>query len=144
MAAVGAGVAVLIRIRHSLLPGGFDLRVLQQATIASYVAYFVVFIYLKARITNLVWSGTRLGGFRFGSSLAFRPLLWLYLSKSVAVIGTAGLLTPWAVMRVAKYRAAHFEVWLEGSLEELEGSDTSTVRAAGAEVGEMFDLDVAL
>jgi uncharacterized membrane protein YjgN (DUF898 family) len=144
MAALAAGVAIFMGIGQPLLPGGFDPRVLQQITMATYAAYFVVFVFLKARITNLVWSGTRLGGVRFDSSLAFGPLFWLYLSNSVAVIATAGLLTPWAVMRVAKYRAAHFEVWLEGSLEEFEGSDTSTVRAAGAEVGEMFDLDVAL
>ncbi|HEY3665101.1 MAG TPA: DUF898 family protein, partial [Polyangiaceae bacterium] len=144
LGALGAGIAVFTSVRHSSLPAGFDPRALQQVTIATYLLYFVIFVYLKARITNLVWSGTQLGNVRFDSSLGFGPLLWLYLSNSAAVIATAGLLTPWAVVRVAKYRAEHFEVWLEGSLEDFEGSDTSTVRAAGAEVGEMFDLDVAL
>jgi uncharacterized membrane protein YjgN (DUF898 family) len=137
-------LGALLGASHSVSSGRFDPRAFEQLGFVGYALYFVLFVYLKARITNLVWSGTRLGGIRFESRLAFGPLLWLYLSNSVAVIGTVGLLTPWAVMRVAQYRAAHFEVWLEGSLEAFEGSDTSTVRAAGAEVGEMFDLDLAL
>ena len=117
---------------------------LQTVTVATYAAYFVTFVYLKARVSNVVWNGTRLGGLRFESRVSFRRLFWIYLSNSVAIVATAGLLTPWAVMRVARYRAACFQVWAESSLMEFEGSDSSTVRAAGAEVGEFFDLDVAL
>ena len=123
---------------------GMDLRAIQRTTYATYVVYFLIFVYLKARITNLIWDGTMLGSLRFESSLPFRGLLWLYLVNSVAVLASAGLLVPWAVIRSAKYRAAHFAVFTSGPLEHFEGSARDTVRAAGSEVGEFFDLDVAL
>ncbi len=121
-----------------------DLRAVQRFTYVTYVAYFFSFLYLKAHVTNLIWGKSELGGLRFESTLAFRELIWIYLSNSVAILGTAGILVPWAAVRVAKYRAAHFAVWATTPLEEFEGSDRSTVRAAGAEVGELFDLDIAL
>ena len=123
---------------------GADLRAVQRFVYVVYGAYFFSFLYLKAHVTNLVWGKSELGGLRFESTLSFRELIWIYLSNSVAILATAGVLIPWAAVRVAKYRAAHFAVWTATPLEEFEGSNRSTVRAAGAEVGEFFDLDIAL
>lgn len=123
---------------------GFEMRTLEQLSYAFYALYFVAYVFQKVRITNLVWHGTRIGGLRFESTLSFRKLLWLYLGNSVAVIGTLGLLTPWAAMRTLKYRAACFNVYTTGNMLEFSGGDLSAVRATGAELGEFFDLDLAL
>ena len=143
---LGVFIAVAFAILNPLSMGHHrpNAKAFEALTIVTYAAYFVGFVYLKARVTNTIWNGTRLGSLHFECRLSFRRLLWIYVSNSLAIAATAGLLIPWAVMRVARYRAASFQVWAEGSLMEFEGSDTSNVRAAGAEVGEFFDLDVAL
>jgi uncharacterized membrane protein YjgN (DUF898 family) len=117
---------------------------LQIVFVAVYLLYFVAFAYLRAKITNLVWNGTELGPLRFVCTLSARSLLWIYFTNTLAVFASAGLLIPWATIRTMRYRAKQFAVHLTGDLREFAGSDCSTVQAAGAEVGEFFDLDVAL
>lgn len=109
-----------------------------------YAVYVAAFAYLQARITNLVWNHTRLGPLKFESRLRARGLLWLYVTNALGILVSAGLLIPWAVIRTARYRAEHFFVTAERGLGEFQGSRASTVRAAGAEVGEFFDFDFSL
>ncbi len=136
-AIVGATVRIFV---HS----GFDLHGIQLTLYFAYGVYFIAYVFLKARITNLVWRGTRLGGVSFECTLSFWRLLWIYLSNSLAIIGTLGLLTPWATMRALKYRARCFAVYSSSDLREFSGRNLTAVRAAGAELGELFDLDLAL
>jgi uncharacterized membrane protein YjgN (DUF898 family) len=100
--------------------------------------------YIQARSSNLVWNNTRLGPLRFESTLHADDLAWLYFSNTIAVIGSAALMTPWAVVRTIKYRASHLRVLLDADLAAFEGSKTGSVQAAGAEVGEIFGFDLSL
>jgi uncharacterized membrane protein YjgN (DUF898 family) len=114
------------------------------ATVAAYAGYVVGFAYIKANLANLVWNHARLGPLRFRSTLRTRALARLYLTNAVAILVSLGLLIPWAVIRTLKYRADNFRVALHGDLSEFEARAATGVAAAGAEVGEMFDLDVSL
>lgn len=109
-----------------------------------YAGYVLAFAYVQARSGNLVWNHIRLGPLRFQSTLGARGLAKLYLTNALAIIGSLGLLTPWAVMRTLKYRADKIRVVVEGDLTGFRGGETTAVRAAGAEVGELFDVDLSL
>jgi len=113
-------------------------------TLAVYAGYVLGFAYIKANLTNLVWNHARLGPLRFRSTLRTRALARLYLTNAVAILGSLGLLIPWAVIRTLKYRADNFRVGLQGDLGAFEAQAALGVAATGAEVGEMFDLDVSL
>jgi len=91
-----------------------------------------------------VWNHARLGPLRFRSTLRTRALARLYLTNAVAILGSLGLLIPWAVIRTLKYRADNFRVGLQGDLGAFEAQAALGVAATSAEVGEMFDLDVSL
>ena len=110
----------------------------------TYASYVGGFAYVQARIGNLVWNQTRLGPLRFESILRCRDLLGLYVTNALGIIASAGLLTPWAVIRTLRYRAEHMRVLLDGSLTEFQGSARSAVAAVGAESLDLFDLDVSL
>lgn len=112
--------------------------------IVVYAMYFGVFAYLQARIPNLVWNKTRLPPISFRSTLRARDLLWLYVSNAVAIVASAGMLIPWATIRMLKYRVAHFAVSSGGDIRNFHGSDTSNVQAAGAEIGDFFDFDLSV
>ncbi len=112
--------------------------------IPAYAGYVLAFAFVQARSSNLVWNSTRLGPLRFESTLKARGLAKLYLTNALGILATVGLLIPWAVVRTLKYRADHLRVRLEGELAEFRGSRATSVQAAGAEVGEFFDVDLSL
>jgi uncharacterized membrane protein YjgN (DUF898 family) len=80
----------------------------------------------------------------FRSTQRARDLVKLYLGNALAIAATLGLAIPWAVIRTLRYRAQHMTIALDGDLSAFRGSETTAVRAAGAEIGEFFDLDVSL
>ncbi len=112
--------------------------------IAIYCGYVLGFAYVQAHATNLVWNNTRLGPLRFESVLRGRGMVKLYVTNALAIIGSAGLLIPWAVIRTLRYRITNMRVRLDGALGQLHGSDNTPVQAAGAEIGEFFNLDLSL
>lgn len=110
----------------------------------AYSGYVLAFAYSQANIGNLVWNNTLLGPLRFRSTLRSLEMAKLYLTNAVAIIASGGMLIPWAVIRTLKYRADNMNVVLEGSLEEFHGVEAVSVRATGAELGELFDVDLSL
>ena len=109
-----------------------------------YVGYVLAFAYVQAHNSNLVWNHTRLGPLRFKSRLTARGLAGLYAGNALAIVASMGLLTPWAVIRTLKYRADHMQVFVDGDLTAFHAMESSAVRAAGAELGEFFNVDLSL
>ena len=112
--------------------------------VPGYAGYVLAYAYIKAHGDNLVWDHTRLGGLRFTSTLRAGGMAKLYLTNALAIIASLGLMTPWAVMRTLKYRADNLQVRLEGDLSDFSGTEKSVVQAAGAELGDFFDVDLSL
>ena len=113
-------------------------------TVPIYMGYVVSYAYVQAQISNLVWNYTQLGPVRFQSTLLARGLTKLYITNAIAIIASLGLLIPWAVMRTLKYRIDNLWVIREGNLTDFRGSKTSSVEAAGAEIGDFFNVDLSL
>jgi len=138
-----AGIAVFaITKTASNLAAGEEIAML--ALLPFYLVYVFAYAYSQAQTGNLVWNNTQLGPVRFQSVLTGRGLAWLYITNGLAVLLSLGLLIPWAVVRSFRYRAQRLRGLLQGEWGTFRGSETSTVHAAGAEVGEIFDLDFSL
>jgi len=114
------------------------------ALVPFYLVYVFAYAYSQAQTGNLVWNNTQLGPLRFQSVLTGRGLAWLYLTNGLAVLVSLGLLIPWAVVRSFRYRAERLRGLMQGEWSAFQGNEASAVHAAGAEVGEMFDLDFSL
>ena len=110
----------------------------------AYLAYLFPFAIIRARIGNLVWNHTTLGPVRFRSTLRVRSLARIYITNVLAIVATLGLATPWAVMRTLRYRVENMQVLVHGNLAQFVGGERTAVSAAGAEIGELFDLDLSL
>ena len=109
-----------------------------------YAGYALAFAYVQARRGNLVWNHTRLGPLRFQSTLCWSDLIKLYVTNALGIVASIGLATPWAVMRMLKYRTDNMRVLQEGELSEFQGSDAGAVGALGSETVDFFDLDLSL
>ena len=55
-----------------------------------------------------------------------------------------GLAVPWAMVRLARYRAARFELLAMGGLDDFTAEAALAEGAAGAELVDALDLDMDL
>jgi len=107
-------------------------------------AYLFVGLYFYVRITNLTWSSIRLGRHHFVCDLKMIEMLWIFFSNGVAIIASVGLLTPWATVRLTRYRLENLSVTVNGRLEEFEASNRRDISAAGEEIGDIFGMEIGL
>jgi uncharacterized membrane protein YjgN (DUF898 family) len=105
----------------------------------------VTMAYTRSRIGNLVFDTTSLERMvRFRSSVSARRLARLYAGNLVAILCSLGLLIPWAVVRVARYRVESLVALPRAPLDEVEAAVWSNTAATGEELGEVFGFDLAL
>ncbi|KFN50218.1 YjgN family protein [Arenimonas composti] len=105
-----------------------------------YLAFLAIPVYLRTKYTNLMWNATSLGPHRFESSLRARDMIWILASNGVLIVLSLGLAVPWAMVRLAKYRAAHMAVWVYGGLDSFGAERTQREGAAGAELVDALDM----
>lgn len=104
---------------------------------------FAISAYVQSRVSNLVWNNTKLDHVGFHSTQRMRDLIWLYFSNIVVLILTFGLATPWAQIRMAKYRIDHLTLLGETNWDQFVGDKKQAARATGEEMAEMFDVDIS-
>ncbi len=107
------------------------------AVIFSFAAYF------KSRIQNLVFNNTTLDHIGFFSNQRMRDLVWLYVTNALALMFTFGFATPWAQIRMAKYRADHLSLTGETDWDKFVGEKKESSKAMGEEIADMFDVDLS-
>lgn len=125
-------------------PGALAMGLIYGAAALFYLGYFAIFIGLRAALANLVWNHASLGPHRFRSSLRIHQVVWIFLGNAVAIVASLGLLVPWAKVRLARYRAEHFEVLAAGPLDRFAADARQDEAAAGAEIGDAFDIDLSI
>lgn len=102
----------------------------------------VVLGYSQARNLNEVFNNTTLGKHRLEAKLDASRLIVIYLGNVFAIIGTLGLLTPWAQIRLARYRIQSLALHAAGPLDELAGKPGADIpSAASEELSSFLDLD---
>jgi uncharacterized membrane protein YjgN (DUF898 family) len=122
--------------------------VLATAAIIGLMVVYLLFIfgfvsYLQARLGNLIWNNTKLDKLTFKSTLRARDFLWLYFSNIVAIMLTFGLATPWAQIRMARYRASKLSIIGDVNFDQFVGDKKAEIKATGEEIADMFDVDLS-
>ena len=148
-AVIGLSIAFALLMAGTLAASGSApqsqqavMRLMIPAMVLLYGGMFVISIYVQTRWLNLLWRNTRLGEHRLESNLRVRDMLWLYFSNAVAILGTLGLAVPWAMVRMARYRASCFALVAHGSLDQFVAEAGGERSAAGAELIDALDLDL--
>ncbi|NJO12275.1 MAG: DUF898 domain-containing protein [Gammaproteobacteria bacterium] len=101
--------------------------------------------YLTQGLQNAIYGETSLGPHRLSSSLETVPLFRIYLVNTLLIVITLGLYTPFAQVRVARYRFEQLSLQVEGSLDRFVASQAQRAPgAAGEEVAEVFDVELGL
>ncbi|MFM9834519.1 MAG: YjgN family protein [Methylophilaceae bacterium] len=113
-----------------------------------FILVYLVFVfgglaYIKARIGNLVWNNTTLDKLSFKSTLRARDFFVLYLTNIIAIVCTFGLATPWAQIRLARYRAAKLQIVGDVDFDQFVGDKKAEMKATGEEIADFFDVDLS-
>ncbi len=107
-----------------------------------YLGFLALPVFLRTRYTNLMWQFTRFGPHRFESTLRARDVIWIYFSNGLLIVLSLGLMVPWAMVRLARYRAKHFSVLVQGDLDNFIAETERQEGATSAELVDALDLDV--
>ena len=125
-------------------PTAATLAVMFGPAAIAYLGFIALPVFLRTRYANLMWRFADLGPHRFESTLRARDVIWIYVTNGLAIVFSVGLAVPWAMIRLARYRAAHFAVWVQGSLDDFTAEAERAESATSAELLDALDLDVGL
>ena len=106
--------------------------------------YLTFAVYLETALTNLTWNATGMGNSRFTSSLRVVAIIWIRLSNAVVILVSLGLMTPWASIRMARYRYSRLAFEAVDDLAGFTAAPAEEVGPAGEEISDIFGIDVAL
>ena len=109
-----------------------------------YLIIPVISALIQSRTANLFYNPTMLGPIGFDSNQRARNLIWIYLSNLVLIALTVGLFIPWAKVRLARYRAQTLIVTGPQNLSEFTAGQQQGSTATGAEMADLFDLNIGL
>jgi len=107
-------------------------------------AFLVVHTWLKTRIENYAWSHTQLGADRFELELAFGRVLWISITNLLATVASAGLMIPWARVRLARYKLSRLSLLSVAGLDGHLAGSGEAIAATGEELGSALDLDLGM
>src|SRR5688500_5757430 len=133
---VMAGKALGLETGADGAPSDEMMLAIMGPVMAMYLFFLAVPVFLRTRFTNLLWRFSALGAHRFESTLRARDVIWIYFTNGLAIVFSLGLAVPWAMIRLARYRAARFAVWVQG---DLDGFVAEAERAEDATAAELVD-----
>lgn len=110
--------------------------------IVVFIVYMWIFAYMQAKRTNLIYNNLNIAGHKVQSKLSVNYLLYLYVTNTLAMMATLGLLMPWAKIRTARYKASVTSLNVAGDLGQFVSAQAENQSALGEEVGDMFDMDL--
>ena len=137
-----AGVVVASGVKNGSAPPPGWLLI--GATLFMYLGYFIVLAFLAAALANLIYNHIDIDGRRLRSTLKGNQLLWIYAGNTLAILCSAGLLIPWAMVRLAQYRADCLCLLASDDFNSMIAERLIGVDATAAEVDGLFDIDIGL
>ncbi len=113
--------------------------------IISYIVFVAVGFAIKgiysAYISNFVYNHTSLESITFQSTLKASKLAWIYVTNIFAIILSLGLLTPWAKVRLVRYKCENFAICAT-DVSNFIAVKQKDQTALGEEAEEFFDIDI--
>ncbi|MCF6337426.1 MAG: DUF898 domain-containing protein [Gammaproteobacteria bacterium] len=106
--------------------------------------YLWMFAYIQTKKTNFIFGNLSIAEHRVQSELKVGAMLYLYVTNTLAIAVSLGLLIPWSKIRVARYRAQMTSIVGTDSLDNFLGTRPEGQSAFGEEMGEVFDMGLGV
>jgi len=138
----GAITAIIFGIIQTMWTGGLEQTGTFLIFLLVFPAYLWLFAYMQTKRTNLIFGNLEINEHKLQSEMKTGAMLLLYITNTIGIVFTLGLLMPWAAIRTARYKASVTSVNVAGSLDQFITTQEQQQSAMGEEMGEMFDLDL--
>jgi uncharacterized membrane protein YjgN (DUF898 family) len=110
-----------------------------------YGAFFLIGKhYAFGRLFNSIWNGSRLNDHQFRASLSAGTWVRLQFTNLLAIVGSCGLLYPWAVVRSTKYALSCLQLQPAAGLEKIARLGSARGSAIGDSAAEFAGFDFGL
>jgi len=106
--------------------------------------YMWAFAYVHTRKTNLVYSNLLVGDQQLASRLEVKTVFILYVTNTLAIAASLGLMMPWAKVRTVRYRVQQTSLLPGGDLDSFVSAQRENQSAMGEGVGDIFDMDLGM
>ncbi len=132
------GIGAIIGILAAVFPPA-----MAPALLLIMVPYLYTAAYIQTRRTNIVYGNLMIERVGFVSELKTGRMAWYYVSNTAAILVSLGLLIPWAMVRVARYRAECTRLYASDfdSFTALAEGESS---ATGDAMSDIFDIDLGV
>ncbi len=109
------------------------------------VLFYAILIFIsgiwKAMRTNMINNNIKIGENQLYSHLEGTQVGWIYLTNTLAIVLSMGLLIPWAKVRMARYTASCTALQIN-DLDSITAIEQEQGNAFGEEMDEIFDMDI--
>ncbi len=114
--------------------------------VGMFFIYFFAFIFFTVRSVNMMYSNASFNGgaVNFDSTYQDWSYAKMVLMNSLLTALTLGLYLPWAMVRIAHYKADHLQILSADGLHSIAAAEQENVSALGEELGDVFDLGIGL
>lgn len=113
------------------------------AVVLVYFVLFLLFTLYWQRMYNLVYGQSVIANLRLQANMTYIGYMAIMFKNIVLILLTLGLYYPWAKIHIAKYKAQVTQIY-GGDLEQFVAVRSEEKSALGDQVGDVFDLDVAI
>ncbi len=108
------------------------------------LGYILAAAFIVAGKNNFIYGKSHLGDYRFNSTMKAAPLAWIYASNMLAILLTLGLAIPWAMIRLARYRASCMVLVADNALDGFTDKIAEEQSALGEEMADIFDVSAGI
>ncbi|MCK4841851.1 MAG: DUF898 domain-containing protein [Methylococcales bacterium] len=100
--------------------------------------------YWHTNLINLIINHTTLQQSQLTSELQTIKICWIFVSNTLAIIFSLGLLIPWAMIRTTKYRISCMSLITNSDPDAFIAAESEQAAAIGEEAGDFLDIDLGL
>jgi len=123
-----------------------------QPTLVQLIPFFTIYAFgfflgrhlIYAQLFNHIWNHTRLDEHRFRARLSTGKWLGLQLTNLAAILLSAGMLYPWALIRAQRYAASCLEFVPAAPIDSIQHIGSAVGSATGDMAAEFIGLDFGL
>jgi uncharacterized membrane protein YjgN (DUF898 family) len=145
---IGLSFAVAVGLAGAEMGGhpnaGFIFAVTVAVVLTFYSLVLGLLPFLQARLQNYVWNNSLLGLLGFDSKARARRMAFIAITNMLLIIVTLGFFTPFAAVRMYKYRVESVAVLSTGDLDGYVARQSAEVSATGEGAADLMDFDFSL
>ncbi|MCL1624144.1 YjgN family protein [Moraxella sp. Tifton1] len=141
-------LALMVIGMFTIITGMFFDEIVDDMIIMVMAAFYVALLFIipviKGFLHQIVWGKLTLGDNQFKLvNFSILKFSFIHLTNQIVIVLSLGLLYPWAVVRMHRYKVQTLCFMAVDDFERLTTPHADNISPVGEEISDVFDLDVS-